>query len=301
CCECRGCSTVYNTDFATWKMRDKKHLRCCAEAWQDAETLAEREQIYKEDGTRWSKMWRLPYWDPARMLSPDPMHIKLEGMAHYHCRYILKLNLLDAKKFEKSAPAYQHNFPSLDTETPAGWDMMKETHQKSVEGIYKLLVYQFSENEDSNELTPEILEERLERQYKIPLAWVCYQLKLPEVIPLLVPQRARKKTKKPTKTSKKQKESVPEKPLKREEYLLRVNKLDLAKLLVAWVVPEKAINETSFRFMQQVIANTTTPAWVNHVPKNYREKKAGSMKADEWRLLITIYLPIALVLLWGED
>ena len=66
-------------------------------------------------------------------------------------------------------------------------------------------------------------------------------------------------------------------------------------------VSEKTINETSFRFVQQVIANTTTPAWVNHVPKNYGEKKAGSMKADEWRLLITIYLPIALVLLWGED
>lgn len=53
--------------------------------------------------------------------------------------------------------------------------------------------------------------------------------------------------------------------------------------------------------MQNVIANTTTPTWVNHVPKNFGEKGAGSIKADEWRLLATIYLPIALVLLWAEQ
>ncbi len=61
----------------------------------------------------------------------------------------------------------------------------------------------------------------------------------------------------------------------------------------------RAIDMQSLRFVQKVIAKTTKPAWVNHVPTNYGEKGAGSMKADEWRLLATIYLPIALVLLWG--
>ena len=55
------------------------------------------------------------------------------------------------------------------------------------------------------------------------------------------------------------------------------------------------------RFIQQVIAETDTPAWVHHVPKNYGEAAAGSMKADQMRLLMTIYLPIALVILWAEQ
>lgn len=63
----------------------------------------------------------------------------------------------------------------------------------------------------------------------------------------------------------------------------------------------KTISTSDFRFIQEVIANTTTPSWVHHVPKNFGEKGAGSIKADEWRLLATIYLPIALVLLWGEQ
>ncbi|KAF7351845.1 Glycoside hydrolase family 92 protein [Mycena venus] len=62
----------------------------------------------------------------------------------------------------------------------------------------------------------------------------------------------------------------------------------------------KTITTADLRFVQDVIVNTTTPAWVNHVPKNFGEKGAGSIKADEWRLMATIYLPIALVILWAE-
>ncbi|KAJ7736323.1 hypothetical protein B0H16DRAFT_1326586, partial [Mycena metata] len=52
--------------------------------------------------------------------------------------------------------------------------------------------------------------------------------------------------------------------------------------------------------IQDVIANTTTPAWVNHVPRNFGEAGAGSLKADEWRTTSTVYLPIALTILWAE-
>src|ERR1700692_1572565 len=43
----------------------------------------------------------------------------------------------------------------------------------------------------------------------------------------------------------------------------------------------------------------TTPTWLGSVPKNFGDASAGTIKADEWRSLITIYLPIALVSLWG--
>ncbi|KAK0458317.1 uncharacterized protein EV420DRAFT_1270592, partial [Desarmillaria tabescens] len=53
--------------------------------------------------------------------------------------------------------------------------------------------------------------------------------------------------------------------------------------------------------IQSVIKNTTTPSWINSVPSNYRETSAGTIKADEWHVLSTIYLPIALVTLWGDN
>ncbi|KAF9017481.1 hypothetical protein BDZ89DRAFT_961096, partial [Hymenopellis radicata] len=48
------------------------------------------------------------------------------------------------------------------------------------------------------------------------------------------------------------------------------------------------------------IRETTTPAWIHSVPHNYGDASAGTIKADEWRLLSTLYLPIALVTLWGD-
>jgi hypothetical protein len=36
-------------------------------------TLADREKIFTKYGTRWSELWRLPYWDPSRQLVVDAM------------------------------------------------------------------------------------------------------------------------------------------------------------------------------------------------------------------------------------
>lgn len=63
----------------------------------------------------------------------------------------------------------------------------------------------------------------------------------------------------------------------------------------------KTISKEDLNFIQEVIAKTETPSWLNSVPKNYGEMGAGSIKADEWRVLSAVYLPIALVLLWGDD
>ncbi|KAG2079039.1 hypothetical protein BDR04DRAFT_997260, partial [Suillus decipiens] len=39
--------------------------------------------------------------------------------------------------------------------------------------------------------------------------------------------------------------------------------------------------------------------WLGLVPSNFGEVSAGMLKADEWRSLIMVHLPIALVSLWG--
>jgi hypothetical protein len=63
----------------------------------------------------------------------------------------------------------------------------------------------------------------------------------------------------------------------------------------------KAINLSGLKFIQHVIAKTVTPSWINSMPSNYGETNASSIKADEWWTLTTIYIPIALILLWGDQ
>jgi hypothetical protein len=52
--------------------------------------------------------------------------------------------------------------------------------------------------------------------------------------------------------------------------------------------------------IKQVIAETQVPSWLNSVPHNFGDAGSGVVKADEWRNLSTIFLPIALISLWGE-
>jgi hypothetical protein len=52
--------------------------------------------------------------------------------------------------------------------------------------------------------------------------------------------------------------------------------------------------------IKDVIRHTATPSWLNSVPYNFGDAAAGTLKADVWRTMYTIYLPIALVSLWGE-
>ena len=52
--------------------------------------------------------------------------------------------------------------------------------------------------------------------------------------------------------------------------------------------------------IKQVINETAVPSWLNSVPHNYGDVGAGTIKADEWRNLSTIFFPLALISMWGE-
>lgn len=51
--------------------------------------------------------------------------------------------------------------------------------------------------------------------------------------------------------------------------------------------------------IHSVIRDIVVPSWLGSVPRNFGDKAAGMIKADEWRTLATVYLPIALISLWG--
>lgn len=52
--------------------------------------------------------------------------------------------------------------------------------------------------------------------------------------------------------------------------------------------------------IREVIKNTSTPSWLHSVPYNFGASQAGTLTADEWRSMASVYLPLALVKLWGH-
>lgn len=58
---------------------------------------------------------------------------------------------------------------------------------------------------------------------------------------------------------------------------------------------EKIATPEVLERIRQVIRDADTPSWLSSVPKNFGDAAAGTLKADEWRVFATVYLPLALV------
>lgn len=52
--------------------------------------------------------------------------------------------------------------------------------------------------------------------------------------------------------------------------------------------------------IHNVVEDMVTPSWLPSVPQKFGKAAVGSLKADEWRTMATVYLPVALISLWGE-
>ncbi|KAH7878355.1 uncharacterized protein C8R40DRAFT_1167781 [Lentinula edodes] len=55
------------------------------------------------------------------------------------------------------------------------------------------------------------------------------------------------------------------------------------------------------RRVQQVVREVVTPAWVTNPPSNVGLYEAGTLKADNWRTLFSIHMPLAILSLWKES
>ncbi|KZP10218.1 hypothetical protein FIBSPDRAFT_683853, partial [Athelia psychrophila] len=91
-----GKEHINNINPSKWTQRDVNILRNAAEQWRDADSKAQRDALFKKYGVRWSELWRLPYYNPIRMLVIDGMHNLFEGLVQFHCRYVLGIDETDA-------------------------------------------------------------------------------------------------------------------------------------------------------------------------------------------------------------
>lgn len=63
--------------------RDPLQHREDALGWRRCNTTTSRKQFVKQTGVRWSELLRLPYFDPIRFLTVDPMHCLFLGIAKW--------------------------------------------------------------------------------------------------------------------------------------------------------------------------------------------------------------------------
>lgn len=178
-CNCKGIPTMYRTDFGhpDWQPRDPRLLREQAEAWRDATTLKERQEIYIKYGVRWSELWRLPYWNPSRMLVIDSMHCIFEGLAHYHNRYVLELDDEIARAVEKPEQAFNYTWLPYDDQAYNQHVPEKlRVSQKEETQIPKLQKVLETALGGDGGLPEDVMKKRLMSRNLPPLRFLCWAL-----------------------------------------------------------------------------------------------------------------------------
>lgn len=318
-CKLRGRTHIFNTDHGQWTPWNVDELRHWATAYKDARTLDERKNIFNEHGVRWSSFWLLDYWNPTRMLVIDAMHCILEGLVHYHCRHVLRLGA-SSPDLSTDGFMYAYDWPWIAYELEGAPHnlLLSEKQIPSVAKVQETLCLAI---EGEQALSLDEVWTRLHNQGILnALAFVAHTLDLPKELNGISPTIASLYSEH-AKTKKHGKQPFPRgHPAKTKNHfialLLNWVSANLSRSLFAILIYfsqrltqphscESFIIQTgtpeTLAHIQTVIRETATASWLNSVPKNFGEKKAGSIKADEWRTLSTVYLPIALVILWGDD
>ncbi|KAL5537307.1 hypothetical protein ACEPAF_1130 [Sanghuangporus sanghuang] len=293
-----------------FERRDPSVLRRQALAWREATSRERQDTITDNYGVRWSELWRLPYWDPSKQLVVDPMHCLLLGLVHTHFATIFPLTSKATKEpapvpppfvfnfeipFEEDEPIEDsHDEPDDGLSSEPGNEPIDETRdipRNDGDGITltrtnvrdalqlrKLLQRPVHGQDLQEEMT--YLANQLVKKRKPALLFVWKSLNLDEST-LVLGQTIRG--------------ACPG-----SGYI----KMDFAWALTVWRFAqplqsnEPAIKLTTFELfnhVRDVIKRTSRPTWLRPVPYNFGYASAGKVKADEWRILSTVYLPVALV------
>ncbi|THV01610.1 hypothetical protein K435DRAFT_654934 [Dendrothele bispora CBS 962.96] len=289
-CSCWHTSQLMRTDFEKWGIINDDSLRKGAALWLNAETEKERVRIEAVYGTRHSAMWTLKYWRPSEQLVPEPMHTFFLRVLQNFFRVALGLENPDKRKSRPHFRAFYHDFtpPPLPSDTSASGPKPQNPSTQILDDriafrdVYRihqaLSASSPSTNSDRNDYSKKLMNMKW-----VALLYVCNDL-------MLFPANRS--------------------ALKWQLTVMvgQIQKREMVDVLVNWrrgkptqelkwvYVDSSAVLER----LHQAISEVTTPAWVGKPPPNVGLPNAGTLKADHWRTLFSIHLPLTLLSMWGK-
>ncbi|KAJ3753729.1 hypothetical protein EV360DRAFT_52975, partial [Lentinula raphanica] len=293
-CKCWHTAHLGRTDYENWEVADHVFLKKGAEAWLNAEKEENRVLIERLHGTRYSELWCLPYWNPVEQLLVDPMHTVFlleeqrfarEALYPGHQRGSRK------KKTRQKLISFYHDFtppphPS-DLQAPFGRATTNSTKSLFAESepedqTLTAMIWSDLSDADSNRRSEMMTQLRL--QFTSDLRAFEGVLDIHEQL-----------------SSMPNTESTKEKTRKR---LAKHNWPILAYRMSRPLVPLHSTDmnsEAALQRVRQAIKEISVPSWIAKPPSDFGDKTAGTLKADHWRVLFTIYIPLALISLWDAS
>ncbi|POW15189.1 hypothetical protein PSTT_02327 [Puccinia striiformis] len=263
--------TINGADLASFKSRENSKQKQHALRWKKADTHAERKQIVKKYGVRFSILWNLPYLNLVTHGIVEPMHNIFLGLLKHHGQ-----SLLGLKKVAKGKGRQKKD----DVDSEEDWSNSSDPENIETDEVSE-------EEQTFNTCHPKKCDDQwascLEELEKLGLST--------DVAPedsIAHPGNN---------TSPIHGSTTPEFPGERCQPSTENNPLAIRqppKLLV-FSRPKR------LKFLTQVVQESHLPSSVERVPLTVGTAAGGKLKADNWMVLFKYILVPTLALVIHED
>jgi hypothetical protein len=277
-CLCKR-HTEHGFDPTKWPKRTCDKWVQRAQEWKDAVGLHHRNALFDKYGIHWTPLLHLPYWDPSEFVVVDSMHNLFLGLFKNHCLEILGVDITLGTEDEADPPT-----------------------EKEMSSAWKIL--------DNSDLERATLHKRLSSRRKPVLQELC---RLLGGVPHGVPKPSLMGKAKGKARIRIIKKDIVEAILK--VHLSEVSFSLLSENILFTQIPFTLKDDSSasggddspsvvfgskeIREIRTDMARLVLPSWMSKPPPDFGSPSRGKLKADIWRTMCTICLPITLIRCWG--
>jgi len=274
---------VERLDMEAWILRDAAAVRAAAAAWDAAESVKRRDELFKLNGVRGSPLHGLAYRDCVRHNVLGVMHNWFEGVLQHHWR--VKFAVGGAWKGEDITD----NHPPAQAALQADPMEIDESPELQL-------------RRERNEIELEALKLQLDRDNYAegPLGATRFRLVNQNPgVPTFGSSGSSDKDYLPSNQPSTDREDV-------EMESDDENGLDMSEedLTAAWCPPGRRIHQkptfdsSEIAFIHARLAEIIYPSYFQPPPSNIGEKRHGKLTAIQWRNLYTPSLAMVLLELW---
>ncbi|VDB94355.1 unnamed protein product [Peniophora sp. CBMAI 1063] len=274
CSVCAISSSELNDfDYEHWKRRSWAEHMEHATAWRDAPTQAARKTLEDLTGIRWSELLRLPYWNPTVYAIVDAMHNLFLGDIASH--------LEKAWGMQWIKPRVDPDGGGVATSKTNG--RLSHTPDQQQEMLSNIVAAWKRHDGDflSGKHTRKDYLLAVAHANKVPVSTGGSKREIATImIGWLVMQshdlQIRQPEPRPYAVHVFEGDDLP------ADSGLRI--LDNEELEAIWPIASRI----------------SLPTWLNRGPQYFGKPGIGTIKADSWRTIGTVLLPLVLILLWSK-
>lgn len=277
---CSFCKLLHedkgDLDYLSWEPRSGSETLSAANKWKNATTKKEREAIFKEHGVRWSALHRLPYGDSVQHTLLGIMHNWMLGILQHHVRVRWGVGIPPTK-------ADDEDTGNLVDQTPI--QTARVVHDgPPYSGPLGEVLFELNLGRD-------VLDDEMESLYQES------QSQLHSDVPSHLSRQRSEASMLLANDELEESDAddVDYDPESDQDSGDSDNSEEEAwKATCIFTAPE-------LNAIRACLSDAVIPSWVERPPTNLGEKSHGKLKASEWFILFSIFLPLVLPEMWAKQ